>query len=155
MPFKTLALSGDYSRVSLSLPSSLALSANNLVYLKAALMQLVESCLDVFQEHTDRDYDHWLADPILLRIFQDIFDGELNLGVLVSLRPWRRKIPDPYLSSSCAPMRMLIEGHIREWHVRPLEDIMRLLSHSQLHAPVDEADLHIHVFGYLPDDWAT
>ena len=51
-PFKFLARSGDYSRVQLAVHSSLVLSIENRLYLKAALMQLVESCLDLFAAAT-------------------------------------------------------------------------------------------------------
>ena len=61
------------------------------------------------------------------------------------------KVPDPYLSSACAPVRLLISGDIRSWKVNGLED-MRVLSHSQLHAAVDEADWHVHLFGFCQDD---
>ena len=149
-PFKMLARSGDYSKVRIALPASLPLSAESVLYLKAALMSMIETCLPVFEKMTHRDYDHWLSDPILLRVFQDVFAGHLNvLGVLSSLRPWCRKVPDPYLSSSCAPIRLLLAGTLRDWVVHDFED-MALLSHSQLHAPVEEADWHVHVFGVLP-----
>ena len=89
-----------------------------------------------------------LDDPVLLRIFQDVFAPDLQvLGVLCSLRPWKRKVPDPYLSSSCAPIRQLIRGSLKSWHVQAPED-MRLMSHSQLHAPVEEADWRVRLFGY-------
>ena len=101
---------------------------------------------------TGTDYDHWLDDPVLLRVFQDTFAPDLQvLGVLCSLRPWRRKVPDPYLSSACAPLRQLIRGSLKSWHVQAPEDV-RLMSHSQLHAAVEEADWHVHVFGYEPSD---
>ena len=151
-PFKFLARSGDYSRVSLRVHPSLTIQQENQLYLKAAMMQLIESCLDVFKATTATDYDHWLSDPVLLRVFQDVFQDILSvLGVLVSLRPWQRKVPDPYLSSACAPMRLLISGEIRSWEVHGLED-MRVLSHSQLHARVEEADWHVHLFGFCQDD---
>ena len=116
------------------------------------MLQLIESCMELFQAMTSRDYDHWLADPVLLRVFQEVFQDILQvLGVMVSLRPWKRKVPDPYLSSACAPMRLLISGEIRSWKVNGLED-MRVLSHNQLHAAVEEADWHVHLFGYCQDD---
>ncbi|CAE7553108.1 RE1, partial [Symbiodinium sp. CCMP2456] len=151
-PFKFLARSGDYSRVSLEVHSSLTIRPEPQLYLKAAMMQLIESCLEIFQATTSRDYDHWLSDPVLLRVFQDVFHEIMSvLGVLVSLRPWHRKVPDPYLSSACAPMRLLISGEIRSWKIHGLED-MRVLSHHQLHAPVEEADWHVHLFGFCQDD---
>ena len=83
-----------------------------------------------------------MTDPVLLRVFQDVFAPELQvLGVLRSLRPWKRKVPDPYLSSSCAPIRQLIRGSLKAWRVQAPED-MRLMSHSQLRASVEEADWH-------------
>ena len=151
-PFKFLARNGDYSRVSLEVHPSLTLRSEPQLYLKAALMQLLDSCLDLFKANASRDYDHWLSDPVLLRVFQEVFQEIMSvLGVLVSLRPWQRKVPDPYLSSACAPMRLLINGDIRSWKVNSLED-MRVLSHSQLHAAVDEADWHVHLFGFCQDD---
>ena len=103
-PFKFLARSGDYSRVQLQVHPSLTIKPESQLYLKAAMMQLIESCIDIFQASTSKDYDHWVSDPVLLRVYQDVFQDILNvLGVLVSLRPWQRKVPDPYLSSACAP----------------------------------------------------
>ena len=151
-PFKFLARIGDYSRVKLEVHPSLTNPVEPQLYLKAAMLQLIESCMQLFQAMTSRDYDHWLADPVLLRVFQEVFQDILQvLGVMVSLRPWKRKVPDPYLSSACAPMRLLISGEIRSWKVNGLED-MRVLSHNQLHAAVEEADWHVHLFGYCQDD---
>ena len=150
-PFKFLARSGDYSRVQLAVHSSLVLSIENRLYLKAALMQLVESCLDLFAAATDRDFRHWLSDPVLIRVFQEVFSDVMNvLGVLVALRPWKLQVPDPQLSSDAAPMRLLVSGHVRDWTVNALED-MRVLSHNQLEADVDEADWHVYVFGVCPE----
>ncbi|CAE7404059.1 unnamed protein product, partial [Symbiodinium necroappetens] len=152
-PFKFLARSGDYSRVQLEIHTSLTLDIEARLYLKAALMQLIESCLDIFSENTSRDLKHWLSDPILLRVFQDVFSEILNvLGVMVCLRPWNKQVPDPQLSSTVAPMRLLINGHIRSWYIGPLED-MRVLSHRQLHDPVDEADWHVYLFGVCHEDY--
>ena len=151
-PFKFLARSGDYSRVQLQVHPSLTIKPESQLYLKAAMMQLIESCIDIFQASTLKDYDHWVSDPVLLRVYQDVFQDILNvLGVLVSLRAWQRKVPDPYLSSACAPMRLLIRGELKSWEVHHLED-MRVLSHSQLHAKVEEADWHVHLFGFCSDD---
>ncbi|CAE7471514.1 unnamed protein product, partial [Symbiodinium necroappetens] len=152
-PFKFLARSGDYSRVQLEIHTSLTLDIEARLYLKAALMQLIESCLDIFSENTSRDLKHWLSDPILLRVFQDVFSEIMNvLGVMVCLRPWNKQVPDPQLSSTVAPMRLLINGHIRSWYIGPLED-MRVLSHRQLHDPVDEADWHVYLFGVCHEDY--
>ena len=152
-PFKFLARSGDYSRINVEVHSSLVLNMEPRLYLKAALMQLVESCMDVFGSGPARDLEHWLTDPILMRVFQEIFADVLNvLGVKVCLRPWHLQVPDPHLSSACAPMRLLVSGHLRQWHVGPLED-MRVLSDRQLHAPVDEADWHVYVFGVCSEDY--
>ena len=149
-PFKLLARSGDYSMIALTLDSTGRLGPEK--YLKVALVQFIQSCVGIFSEATGTDYDHWLDDPVLLRVFQDVFAPDLQvLGVLCSLRPWKRKVPDPYLSSSCAPIRQLIRGSLRSWHVQAPED-MRLMSHSQLHAPVEEADWRVHLFGYEPSD---
>ena len=57
----------------------------------------------------------------------------------------------PYLSSACAPLRLLIQGNMRQWQVYALED-MRLLSHSQLHEPLGESDWNFHLFGVRPND---
>ena len=103
------------------------------LYLKAALLQLIESCLDLFAVNTEETMRHWLSDPILIRVFQDVFSSIMNvLGVLVTLRPWNKQVPDPHLSSAVAPMRLLVFGSLRSWTVGPLED-MRVLSHQQLH----------------------
>ena len=99
---------------------------------------MLRTCIDLFQSYTAVDYE----------IFADHFSV---LGVMCSLRPWRRKVPDPYLSSACAPLRLLIEGDMRQWHVHAVED-MRLMSHNQLHLPVDEANWHFHLFGVKEGD---
>ena len=152
-PFKFLARSGDYSRIQIEVHQSLTLDIEPRLYLKAALMQLVESCLDVFSAHTKKDLRHWLQDPILLRVFQDVFSDVMNvLGVLVTLRPWQKQVPDPHLSSSVAPMRLVIFGHLRHWTVGSLED-MRVLSHQQLHADIEEADWHVYLFGVCHEDY--
>ena len=152
-PFKFLARSGDYSRIAIEVHQSLTLNMEPRLYLKAALMQLVESCMDVFGQGSARDLEHWLTDPILMRIFQEIFSDVVNvLGVKVRLRPWFLQVPDAHLSSACAPMRLLVSGHLRHWHVGPLED-MRILSHRQLQAPVEEADWHVYVFGVCQEDY--
>ena len=72
------------------------------------------------------------------------------LGVLVCLRPWQLQAPEPNRSSPVAPMRLLVHGELRRWHVAALED-MSLMSHSQVHSAVDEADWHVYVFGSCPD----
>eukprot|EP00439_Symbiodinium_sp_Y106_P046224 s1424_g5.t2 len=126
-PFKFLARSGDYSRVSLEVHASLVLDIESRLYLKAALLQLIESCLDLFAVNTEETMRHWLSDPILIRVFQDVFSSIMNvLGVLVTLRPWNKQVPDPHLSSAVAPMRLLVFGSLRSWTVGPLED-MRVL----------------------------
>ena len=154
-PFKMLVCSGDYSMINLTWDASVRFAPDKRLYLKAALVQFIQSCIGVFSEATGTDYDHWLDDPVLLRVFQDVFAPELQvLGVLCSLRPWKRKVPDPYLSSFCAPVRQLIRGSLKAWHVQAPED-MRLMSHSQLRASVEEADWHVRVFGYEPSDAAV
>ena len=106
------------------LDDTIHLSPENGVYLKSALTNLLKSCVGKIQEATGIDYDHWLADPVLLRVFQDVFHDHLQvLGVMCSLRPWHLKVPDPYLSSSCAPRRMVIGGGVRKWNVRAVEDV--------------------------------
>ena len=75
---------GDYSKAILARDPAIFLSADHALLLKAALVQLVESCVSVFSEATGVDYDRWLDDPVLFRV----------LGVTCSLRPWQRKIPD-------------------------------------------------------------
>ena len=88
---------------------------------------------------------------MLLCVFQEVFADILNvLGVLVCLRPWNLQVPEPNLSSSVTPIRLLVHGELRRWHVSALED-MSIMSHSQLHAPVDEADWHVYVFGVCPE----
>ncbi|OLP96718.1 Acyl-CoA-binding domain-containing protein 6 [Symbiodinium microadriaticum] len=113
---------------------------------------MLRTCIDLFNDNTSVDYDHWLEDPVLLKVFQEIFESQFSvLGVMCSLRPWRRKVPDPYLSSACAPLRLLIQGNMRQWQVYALED-MRLLSHNQLHEPLGESDWNFHLFGVRPND---
>ena len=81
-PFKFLARSGDYSRVSLEVHSSLTIRPEPQLYFRAAMMQLIESCLEIVQATTSRDFDHWLADPVLFRVFQDVFQQIMSvLGV--------------------------------------------------------------------------
>ncbi|CAE7724343.1 unnamed protein product, partial [Symbiodinium necroappetens] len=151
-PFKFLARNGDYTRVALDCDRSLPLTMEQRLFLKAALLQMLRTCIDIFNKNTSVDYDHWLEDPILLQVFQEIFQQHFSvLGVMCSLRPWRRKVPDPYLSSACAPLRLLVSGNMQKWHVHAIED-MRLMSHSQLHAAVDEADWHFHFFGVKEGD---
>ena len=151
-PFKFLARNGDYSRVALVCDSSVPLDAEKRLFLKAALLQFLRTCIDLFQKNTSVDYDHWLDDPVLLQVFQEVFEQHFSiLGVMCSLRPWRRKVPDPYLSSACAPLRLLISGNMKRWEVHAMED-MRLMSYGQLHAEVDEADWHLHLFGVKPGD---
>ena len=151
-PFKFLARSGDYSGVVLDVDSSIELLPESRLYLKAALMQMVEAGLGIFEEATAIDYDHWVDDLVLLRVVQDAFASHFRvLAIMLSLRPWTRRTPDPDLSSACAPLRLLIEGDVRHWRVNAVED-MRLLSHQQLHAPVEEADWHVHLFGHWHDD---
>ena len=151
-PFKFLARNGDYTRVALDCDRSLPLDLEQRLFLKAALLQMLRTCIDIFNKNTSVDYDHWLEDPILLQVFQEIFQQHFSvLGVMCSLRPWRRKVPDPYLSSACAPLRLLVSGNMQKWHVHAIED-MRLMSHSQLHAAVDEADWHFHLFGVKEGD---
>ena len=151
-PWKMIARNGDYSGITLEVDATMTLSPEFRVYLKAALTELPKSCISIFQKATGIDYDHWLDDPVLLRVFQDVFGDQLQvLGVMCSLRPWHLKVPDPYLSSACAPLRMLIRGGIRAWRVHAVED-MRLMSPNQLKAKVDEGDWHVTVFGYRPGD---
>ena len=150
--FKLLARSGDYSGVDLQLDASVTLVPESRLYLKAALTNLLKSCIGIFQEATNVDYDHWLDDPVLLRVFQDVFEPHLQVvGVMCSLRPWHLKVPDPYLSSACAPLRMMIRGSVRHWRVHAVED-MRLMSTNQLKAKVDEADWVVTVFGFRSGD---
>ncbi|CAE7463363.1 unnamed protein product, partial [Symbiodinium necroappetens] len=151
-PFKFLARSGDYSMIALECDRSVPLDMEQRLFLKAALMQMLRTCIDIFNKHTSVDYDHWLEDPILLQIFQEVFQRHMSvLGVMCSLRPWHRKVPDPYLSSACAPLRLLVSGNMKRWQVHAVED-MRLMSHGQLHAEVDEADWHFHFFGVKDGD---
>ena len=140
--------------VHLDVDATIELMPEPRIYLKAALHELVQSCVGIFSEAaaSSVDYDHWLNDPVLLSVFQEVFAPAMEvLGVLSSLRPWRRKVPDPYLSSACAPLRLLIAGHPKSWHVHSVED-MRELSHRQLHQDVPEADWHVHLFGYDRSD---
>ena len=152
LPFKTLAKSGDYSMVSLTVHPAVRVSPENRLYLKTFLVQVIQSTINIFSEASGMDYAHWLDDVILRRVIQDVFSSEMNvMGVLISLRPWKRNVPDPHLSSSCAPLRLLISGGIKAWQVRNVED-MREMSHSQLHAEVAEADWHLELFGFRDED---
>ena len=82
--------------VKLVCDSSVPLSGEARLYLKAALLQMLRTCIDLFNDNTSVDYDHWLEDPVLLKVFQEIFEAHFSvLGVMCSLRPWRRKVPDP------------------------------------------------------------
>eukprot|EP00439_Symbiodinium_sp_Y106_P030438 s1854_g3.t1 len=126
-------------RVKLDCDASVPLDAEQRLFLKAALLQMLRTCVDLFQANTSIDYDHWLEDPVLLQVFQEIFQRHFSvLGLMCSLRPWKRKVPDPYLSSLCAPLWLLIDGDMRHWQVHAVED-MRMMSHNQLHLPVDDA----------------
>ena len=150
LPFKTLARSGDYSMVSLEVATSVRISPENRLYLKAFLVQVIRSTINIFSEATQRDYSHWLGDVVLRRVIQDVFASEMNvMSVLISLR--RRKVPDPHLSYSCAPLRLLISGGVKQWQVHSVEDT-RELSHSQLHAEVPEADWRLELFGFRGED---
>ena len=150
--FKMLARSGDYSGVDLQLDETVTITPEARLYLKAALTSQLKSCIGIFQEATHLDYDHWVDDPVLLKVFQDVFEPQLQvLGVMCSLRPWHLKVPDPYLSSACAPLRMMIRGGVRAWKVHAIED-MRLMSENQLRAKVDEADWVVTIFGFRSGD---
>ena len=60
---------------------------------------MLRTCIDIFNANTSVDYGHWLEDPVLLQVFQEIFASQFSvLGVMCALRPWRGKVPDPYLS---------------------------------------------------------
>ncbi|CAE7721255.1 unnamed protein product [Symbiodinium sp. CCMP2592] len=150
--FKMLARSGDYSGVDLQVDDTVSLAPEPRLYLKAALTNLLKSCIGIFQEATNVDYDHWLDDPVLFQVFQDVFDSQLQvLGVMCSLRPWHLKVPDPYLSSACAPLRLMIRGGVRAWRVHAIED-MRMMSENQLKAKVEEADWVVTLFGFRNGD---
>ena len=150
--FKMLARSGDYSGVDLQIDETITIAPEARLYLKAALTSQLKSCIGIFQEATHLDYDHWVDDPVLLKVFQDVFEPQLQvLGVMCSLRPWHLKVPDPYLSSACAPLRMMIRGGVRAWKVHAIED-MRLMSENQLRAKVDEADWVVTIFGFRSGD---
>ena len=137
----------------LDVDASVELLPESRLYLKAAaLMQMVEAGLGIFEEATAIDYDHWVDDLVLLQVIKEAFAPHFNvLAIMLSLRPWTRRTPDPDLSSACAPLRLLIEGDVRHWRVNAVED-MRLLSHHQLHAPVEEAGWRVHLFGHWRND---
>ena len=127
-PFKFLARSGDYSSVRLDVDASIELLPESRLYLKAALMQMVEAGLGIFEEATAIDYDHWVDDLVLLQVVKEAFAPHFNvLAIMLSLRPWSQRTPDPDLSSECAPLRLLNEGDVRHWRINAVED-MRLLS---------------------------
>ena len=127
-PFKFLARSGDYSRVSLEVHSSLTIRREPQLYFKAAMMQLIESCLEIFQATTSCDFDHWLADPVLFRVFQDVFQQTIEcLG---------QRICMCFRTASCMPLWLSLIGAFTslafvrttwKWTVLYLAPLRRLL----------------------------
>ena len=128
----------DFSNTTLELPMSITLDIDKTLFLKAALLKIVQSCLGLFSEAVSRgvDYEHWLDDPVLMAVMRYVLVDHLTVqGVLCSLRPWSRRTPDKYLAVACAPVRLNVWGTPLAWRVDELEDL-RELSHAQIHAAI-------------------
>ena len=71
----------------LEVDASIELLPESRLYLKAALVQMVDAGLGISEEVTAIDYDHWVDDLVLLQAFASHFNV---LAIMLSLRPWSR-----------------------------------------------------------------
>eukprot|EP00435_Cladocopium_sp_Y103_P008328 s555_g2.t1 len=147
--WKKEAKKNPLNNVVLAFPHHWKLSAENRVYWKAALMQVVQESLAIFNEAVESkvDYHHWVTDQTLLAILRGLVSDQMYLkGIKVCLRPTKMASPEPQLSMHTAPLRIQIRGNVKVWTMDDLQDLTTC-SHSQIEANTKIEDWQITLFG--------
>ena len=136
----------------LDLPKSVQLNAEQTVYWKAALLQLVQDALAVIEEATKAgaESSHWVTDPTLLSVVQELMKEMMTLkGIRVCLRPWHMATPTPQLTLKTTPLRIQIQGTVKHWIMEEMEDLTTY-SPSQIGRAIDIDDWQVTFFGSEP-----
>ena len=133
--------------VTLTVPVGFKMSPEEVVYLKHLLCTLIEQSMVFFEEADGKDYQYWIDDPILLSIIRTCLKKVMYIhGVHIALHPFVKPFPEPKLSASAAPLRLIFRGEFKNWTMHDLEDL-RELSPAQQRAPVEEENWMITMFG--------
>ena len=133
----------------LAFPHHLKPNAEDRVYWKAALLQVVQESLAIFNEalESNIDYHHWVTDQTLLAILRSLVSNQMYLkGIKVCLRPTKMASPEPQLSKHTAPLRIQIHGNVKLWTMDDLQDLSTC-SHSQIEASTKIDGWQITLFG--------
>ncbi|CAE7659843.1 unnamed protein product [Symbiodinium microadriaticum] len=95
--FKRQARDKDLSDGELTTPQDIFFPVQDSLYLKYALFRLIQDSVAFFSEATARgmEYVHWVADPVIKTMFQQILQKEMNVkGIICALRPFPCMVPE-------------------------------------------------------------
>ena len=112
--------------------------------MKKLFLETVTLCLRLFNDTSGEriEYFHFLENPLLLGLYKDLFKGFLSVqGVRAEIRPFALCTAEPVLARASSYMRLCIQGSVKSWTLRPLEDL-RMLSFNQIHTDIDDQDIH-------------
>ena len=123
--------------------------------IKKLLLETVTLSLRMFNDTSVEriEYHHFLENPLLLGLYKDLFRPFLLVqGVRAEIRPFALCTAEPVLALASSYMRLCIQGSVKAWTLRPLEDL-RMLSFNQIHTDIDDQDIHwgITLFGRETD----
>ena len=119
---------------------------------KYALYKTLEESMAAFEKKDkEKDYIHWVRDPVTTTWLRLIFQDYIKVaGICAHLQPWTKPVPTPHLKADEAFLRLMVRGKIESWRLLPMEDL-RELSHHQCHEPVDfDEDWLVCIFGSYP-----
>ena len=146
---------GGMSQVEIQVPDSMEFTAEDKLYLKGLLCQLVNDSMTIFDEVTDGNYSRWIEDPILMTIVRSCLRKILYVhGVYIILHPFAKAFPEPKLRAELCPLRLICRGTYKSWTVHPLEDL-REMSPAQQREAIEEPDWMIPFFGDVREPTST
>ncbi|CAK9030292.1 unnamed protein product [Durusdinium trenchii] len=134
-------------KVELNYPEDFHFTAEEAVWIKYLMCEIIKSSLAVFDEAKGEDYIYWLTDPSLLMAVKHCLKKIMHVhGVHVTLHPFVKAFPEPHLSAENAPLRLICRGTYESWQLYALEDL-RELSPAQQREAIDEEHWMITFFG--------
>ena len=146
---------GGMSQVEIQVPDSMEFTAEDKLYLKGLLCQLVNDSMTIFDEVTDGNYSQRIEDPILMTIVRSCLRKILYVhGVYIILHPFAKAFPEPKLRAELCPLRLICRGTYKSWTVHPLED-HREMSPAQQREAIEEPDWMITFFGDVREPTST
>ena len=91
---------------------------------KYAMSKILAESVEAFDKtkEVDRDYIHWIRDPITLAWLRSILQKHISIsGVCAHLQPWTKPVPTPHLKADISFMRLIAIGTMESWKLLPTD----------------------------------